>query len=39
MERIGRRILFEGIDNYGDLCQLSDAEKDEIRALWEELSV
>lgn len=31
--------IFEGIDNYGDLCQLSDAEKDEIRALWEELSV
>ena len=31
--------IFEGVDNYGDLCQLSDAEKDEIRALWEELLV
>lgn len=30
---------FRGIDNYGELCVLSEEEKAEIRELWEEVSV
>lgn len=31
--------MFYGVDNYGDLCVLSDAERDEIKELWKELDV
>lgn len=31
--------LFEGVDNFGDLCVLSDEEYEEIKQLWEEISV
>ena len=31
--------LFRGIENYGDLCVLSDEEKIEMKSLWEELAV
>ena len=31
--------LFRGIDNYGDLCVLTEREKDEIKELWGELAV
>lgn len=31
--------IFKGIDNYGELCVLSEAEKQEIRELWEEMAV
>lgn len=31
--------LFRGVDNYGELCVLSAEEKDEIKKLWEEVSV
>lgn len=30
---------FRGVDNYGDLCVLSEEEKAEIRELWRELAV
>lgn len=30
---------FDGIENYGDLCVLTDREKKEIEGLWKELSV
>ena len=36
-EFIGWR--FKGLDNYGDLCVLSENEKYEIRELWKELAV
>ena len=29
--------MFEGVENYGDLCVLSDEEKIEIVNLWEEI--
>ena len=29
--------MFEGVENYGDLCELTDDEKVEIVALWEEI--
>ena len=29
--------MFEGVENYGDLCVLSDEEKVEIVKLWEEI--
>ena len=32
-------LLFRGIENYGDLCVLSDEEKIEMKTLWEELAV
>ena len=32
-------VGFRGINNYGDLCVLSDNEKEEIKQLWEELAV
>jgi hypothetical protein len=31
--------MFEHIDNYGDLCELSPDEEQEIRDLWKELIV
>lgn len=31
--------IFEGLDNYGDLCKLSDDEFEEICELWKELPV
>lgn len=29
--------MFEGVENYGDLCVLTDEEKIEIVKLWEEI--
>lgn len=31
--------VFRGIDNYGNLCVLTDYEKEEIKTLWGELTV
>lgn len=31
--------IFRGIDNYGNLCILTDFEKEEIKDLWRELVV
>jgi hypothetical protein len=31
--------LFRGVNNYGNLCTLTDYEKEEIKQLWEELAV
>jgi hypothetical protein len=31
--------LFRGISNYGNLCNLTDYEKEEMKKLWEEMSV
>ena len=31
--------IFKNVDNYGDLCELSESEKEELYALWEELSI
>lgn len=31
--------IFQGIDNYGYLCQLAPSEIEGIKELWEELSV
>ena len=31
--------LFRGVENYGDLCILSEEEKNEMKSLWEELAV
>ena len=31
--------LFEGLDNFGDLCVLSEAEEAEIKELWKEIVV
>ena len=31
--------IFEGLDNYGVLCVLSDFEKEEIKELWGELTI
>lgn len=30
---------FRGVDNYGDLCVLTDEEKEEMKKLWEEMSL
>jgi len=30
---------FRGVDNYGNLCVLSEQEKEEIKELWKELAV
>ena len=30
---------FKGVDNYGELCVLTEREQDEMRELWGELSV
>lgn len=32
-------IAFETVDNLGELCVLSDEEKEEIKELWRELAV
>jgi hypothetical protein len=32
-------IMFEGVENLGDLCVLTDEEKIEIVALWEEIVI
>lgn len=31
--------IFRGIDNYGNLCTLTDYESEEIKELWKELAV
>lgn len=31
--------IFYGIDNYGNLCVLTNHEREEIKELWEELSL
>ena len=31
--------IFKGVDNWGDLCILSNEEKEEMKELWEELIV
>jgi hypothetical protein len=31
--------MFEGVENYGDLCVLSDEEEVEIVKLWEEIVI
>ena len=31
--------LFRGVENYGDLCVLSEEEKEQMKSLWEELAV
>jgi hypothetical protein len=31
--------IFQGVDNYGYLCQLTPSEIEEIKELWKELSV
>lgn len=31
--------LFRGVENYGDLCVLSDNEKEKLKGLWEELAI
>ena len=31
--------VFRGVDNYGDLCVLTEREKDEVKELWKELAV
>ena len=32
-------IVFENITNLGELCTLSDEEREEIKALWKELAI
>lgn len=32
-------ITFETVDNLGELCVLSDEEKEEIKELWKELAI
>jgi hypothetical protein len=32
-------IMFENITNFGELCTLSDEEKEEIKELWKELAI
>lgn len=32
-------VKFRGVDNYGDLCVLTNHEKAEIEQLWEELAI
>ena len=31
--------IFRGVDNWGDLCRLSNVEKEEIAELWDELLI
>ena len=31
--------IFRGMDNYGDLCQLTPLESEEIKELWKEMAV
>lgn len=30
---------FKGVDNYGDLCMLTEREQEEMKELWKELAV
>ena len=32
-------ICFKSVENYGDLCVLTEREQDEMRELWKELAV
>lgn len=32
-------VLFKGVDNYGELCVLTEREQQEIEELWKELSL
>ena len=32
-------VAFETVDNFGELCVLSDEEKEEIKELWKELAI
>ena len=32
-------IVFENITNFGELCTLSDEEREEIKELWKELAI
>lgn len=32
-------IAFENVTNFGELCVLSDEEREEIRELWKELAI
>ena len=31
--------MFKGVSNWGDLCVLTEEEKEEMKELWEEMSV
>lgn len=31
--------IFDGIENFGDLCELSEEEEIEIKSLWDELTL
>lgn len=31
--------MFRGLDNYGELCELSDKEFEEVKLLWKELEI
>lgn len=31
--------LFRGINNYGNLCSLTDYEREQMKGLWEEMSI
>lgn len=31
--------IFKGLDNYGELCILTEQEKEEMKILWEELTI
>lgn len=31
--------IFEGIDNFGELCVLGDTERDAIKELWKEMTM
>ena len=31
--------IFRGLDNYGDLCMLTEREKEELKELWEEMAI
>ena len=31
--------MFRGISNYGNLCILTDYEKEQMKELWEELAI
>ena len=30
---------FKGVDNYGELCVLTEAEREELKGLWEEMAI
>ena len=31
--------IFKGVENFGDLCVLSDVEREEIKQLWKEMAI